>query len=314
MSEMSASGLIDKIVIVLKATVLKLYERLLGVVPNAVASLIILFVGFRIAKWAVKYSGPFVAQTIKRPAMIDITLRSIRYFILATVVTIALSTLGVDLTPLFTAVIASSVIIGIIIAPVVSGYLGGVFLLIDRPYEVGDRIEITDIKLAGYVREIGFRATRILTVDGNLVVIPNTEIAKRNIINYSGEELRTRHELPVSISYESDLEKAKEIMLRAAREVDGVIKKGQLMMIPGVEKELSPQVLIKGFGDNGVDLLLRVWYKDPYYFKKRDSEIYDRVFKGFKEHGIEIPYPHRQFLIKEQAEKMDSILKKGKPE
>ncbi len=307
---MSASSFLDKIAVVLKATVLKLYEKLLGVIPNAIASLIILIVGFRIARWAVRYSGPFVAQTIKRPTLIDLTLKSIRYFILATVVTIALSTLGVDLTPLFTAVIASSVIIGIIIAPVVSSYLGGVFLLVDRPYEVGDMIEIRDVNLRGYVREVGLRATRIMTVDGNLVVIPNTEIAKKNIINYSGEELRTRHELPVSISYESDLGKATEVMLKAAKEVDGVIKKGQLSMIPGVEKELSPQVLIKGFGDNGVDLLLRVWYKDPYYLKRRDSEIYDRILKGFREHGIEIPYPHRELLLKELSEKVDTILKK----
>jgi small-conductance mechanosensitive channel len=308
---MVANSFIDVILSVIKTSFSKLYTELLGIMPRAIVSLIILLIGLRMARWAVRYSGPVVARTIRRPAMIDLTLRSIRYFILATVVTIALSTLGLDLTPLFTAVIASSVIIGIILAPVVSGYLGGLFLMVDRPFEVGDRIEIADLKLSGFVKEIGFRVTRILTTDGNLVVIPNTEIAKKDLINYTAEELRTRRELPITISYESDIETAKKIIIKAVKEVDGVFKRGRITMISGVEKELKPQVLLKGFGDNGVELLIRVWYKDPFYMIKRDSEIYDRIYKGFKEHGIEIPYPHRDLLLKDYIfQKAENILRK----
>ncbi len=310
MSKMVASGLIDKLSLVVKATISELYEETIEVIPKAIGALMVLIVGFRLAKWAVRYSGPVVARTIRREAMIDLTLKSIRYFILATVVTIALSTLGLDLTPLFTAVIASSVIIGIILAPVVSSYLGGVFILLDRPFEIGDRIEIPDLELSGFVTEIGFRVTRILTTDGNLVVIPNTEVARKNLINYSADELRTRRELPVTISYESDIEKAKKIMIKAAREVDGVIKRGSITMIGGVETTIKPQVLNHGFGDNGVNLLLRIWYRDPYYLKKRDSEVYDGIFKDFKDQGIEIPYPHRDLVIKDYIfQKADTILK-----
>jgi len=306
---MVTSNLVDKVSLVLKASILKLYEEILEVIPNAIVSLIILVVGFRMAKWAVRYSGPFVARTIRREAMIDLTLKSIRYFILATVVTIALSTLGLDLTPLFTAVIASSVIIGIILAPVVSSYLGGVFILVDRPFEVGDRIEISDLQLSGFVKEIGFRVTRILTMDGNLVVIPNTEIARKDLINYSAEELRTRRELPVVISYESDIENAKKIMVRAARDVEGVIKRGTMTMIGGVEKTMKPLVLNLGFGENGVNLSLRLWYKDPYFLRKMDSDIYDKIFKEFKEAGIEIPYPHRDLVLKDYIfQKTDDIM------
>ncbi|MFQ5815387.1 MAG: mechanosensitive ion channel family protein [Candidatus Hydrothermarchaeaceae archaeon] len=308
---MTASSFVDTILMVIRATILRLYEEILEVIPKAIVSLIILLVGFRIAKWAVRYSGPIVARAIRRPAMIDLTLKSVRYFILAIVVTTALIALGLDLTPLFTAVIASSVIIGIILAPVVSGYLGGLFLLFDRPFEVGDRIEISDLKLSGFVKEIGFRVTRILTMDGNLVVIPNTEIARKDLINYSAEELRTRRELSVTISYGSDLGKARKVMIKAVKEVDGVFKRGTITMIGGVEKELKPRVLIKGFGDSGVELSLRVWYKNPFYLGKMDSEIYDRIFKYFKEEGIEIPYPHRDLVLKDYIfQKADNILRK----
>ncbi|MEE8168737.1 MAG: mechanosensitive ion channel domain-containing protein [Candidatus Hydrothermarchaeales archaeon] len=308
---MVISTLLAKMTAVAEAVLFRIYEKVVEFIPNLIVAIIILLVGIRLAKWTVRYSGPVIARTIRRPAMIDLTLRSIKYAVIATALMIALSTIGLDLTPLFTAVIASSVIIGIIIAPMVSSYLGGLFILVDRPFEVGDRIEITGLKVAGFVKEIGFRVTRILTTDGNLVVIPNTEIAKKDLINYSAEELRTRRELPVMISYESDLAKAMQIMIKAAKEVDGVIKRGEISMISGVEKVLAPQVLIQGFGDSGIELVLRVWYKNPYYLKKKNSDVYERIFYGFQKEGINIPYPHRDLILKDYIfKKTDNTLEK----
>ncbi len=295
---MVVSTFIAKATTAVGAALSQLYEAIIALIPNVIASVIIILVGMRLAKWAVRYSGPVIARAVRRPSMIDLTLKSIKYLVLVTTLLIALSTLGIDLTPLFTAIIASSVIIGIIIAPVVSSYLGGIFLLVDRPFEVGDRIEIAELKVSGFVTEIGFRVTRIFTMDGNLIVIPNTEVARKNLINYSAEELRTRRDLPVMISYESNLKKATEVMLKAAREVEGVVKRGELSTIQGVERRMKPAVLIQGFGDNGLDLVLRVWYKDPYYLTTRDSEIYTRVFRGFQKEGVEIPYPHRDLTLK----------------
>ncbi len=281
------------------AALTRLYQEIINIIPKLIAALIILYAGSRIARLTVRYSAPVIASTLRRPAIIDLSLRSIKYVVLATAAMIALSTIGVNLTPLFTAVIASSVIIGIIIAPVMSGYLGGIFLLIDRPFEVNDRVEIKNLGISGYVKEIGFRVTRILTTDGNLVVIPNTEIAKMDLINYSAGSPRTRRDLHASISYESDIEVASEIMVKAAKGVRGVIKEGQINMAPGADFDLRPRALITGFGDNGIDMILRVWYEDPYHLTAMDSEIYRRIYKGFQENGIDIPYPHRDVLLKE---------------
>ncbi len=280
----------------------RLYQRIIDIIPNIIAAFVILFVGTRIARLAVRYSAPFIASTVRRPTLIDWSLRGIRYVIIATSLMIALSTVGLDLTPLFTAVIASSVIIGIIIAPVVSSYLGGFFLLIDRPFEVNDRVEIKNLGISGYVKEVGFRVTRILTTDGNLVVIPNTEIAKMDLINYSAGSLRTRRDLAVSISYESDIEVARDVMIKAAKGVKGVVKEGSMTMAPGADLDLRPRALIKGFGADGIDFILRVWYEDPYHLTAMDSEIYKRVYSGFKENGIVIPYPHREVLLRNKPE------------
>ncbi len=311
---MVLEALAGKIANAVLAALSRLYQEIINIIPKLIAALIILYAGTRIARLTVRYSAPVIASALRRPALIDLSLRSIKYLVLATAVMIALSTVGVNLTPLFTAVIASSVIIGIIIAPVMSGYLGGIFLLIDRPFEVNDRVEIKNLGISGYVKEIGFRVSRILTTDGNLVVIPNTEIAKMDLINYSAATLKTRRDLPVSISYESDVEVASEVMIEAAKSVEGVIKEGEFTMAPGVNIDLKPRALIKGFGDNGIDMILRVWYEDPFRLRGTDSEIYSKIFNGLQENGIEIPYPHRDVLFRESKpadEKLTESKRRG---
>lgn len=288
-------------------------DTAITLMPKLIFALIIILVGRRISKYAVKYSGPIVARTFKRPDIIKMALRSIRYTIFLIAILIALDVLGVSLTPLLAGAGIAGIIIGVTVAPVVSSYLAGIFLIVDKPFEVGDRIEFLGMEpsLIGYVEEIGFRVSKIRTLEGNLVVLSNSGIADKDIVNYSSEDVRTRVELPVGISYESDLDKAIEIMVNAARETKGVILEGKIN-IGGVEYQLKPQVLIKGFGESSLDLFLRVWFKNPYYPKRRTSLIYKKVFEEFKNQGIEIPYPHQDLVIKDYVFKGLSKSFKGK--
>lgn len=280
-----------------KTEISSITAAVVSYIPKILLTLIIILAGARLAKYAVSYSGPVVSRSLRRPALINITLRSIRYTVLFVATVVALSTLGVNLAPLLATAGIAGIIIGVAVAPVVSGYLAGIFLIIDRPYEIGDRIEIRDIGITGYVNEMGFRVTRIMTVEGNLVVIPNSLVATKNLINYSAEDIRTRKELPVGIAYESDLNKAIRIMTSAANETEGVVKEGYKSM-SGVEYSLEPQVYVTGYGESSLNLILRVWFKDPYYTTRRTSEIYKKIFEEFKKNNIEIPYPHRDLVVK----------------
>lgn len=283
-----------------KTEISSITASVIGYIPRILLSLIIILVGARLAKYAVNYTGPVVSRSLRRPALINITLRSIKYTVLFIAVLVALSTLGINLAPLLATAGIAGVIIGVAVAPVVSGYLAGIFLIVDRPYEVGDRIEIKDVGVTGYVNEIGFRVTRIMTVEGNLVVIPNSLVVTKNVINYSAEDIRTRKELPIGIAYESDLSKAIEIMINAANETEGVVKEGYKSM-SGVEYSLEPQVYVTGYGDSSLNLVLRVWFKDPYYTTRRISGIYKKIFEDFNKNNIEIPYPHRDLVVKEDV-------------
>lgn len=297
---MNLSGIVETVVGSIKGVLLNFAGSAIAYSPKIIVAFIITLIGLYFSKYAVRYAGPVVARTLKRTALIDITLRSIRYGVLFITILMVFSILGINLTPLLAGAGIAGIVVGITLAPVISGYLAGIFLLADRPYEVGDRIAIVDMKIEGYVREIGFRVSKILTTDGNLIVIPNNIIVNKDLVNYSAEDLRTRKELPISISYESDLEKAIEIMKDVAKETEGVITEGYVEMA-GNEYSMAPQVFLMGFGDNGLDLLLRVWMKDPFRPKRRISGIYTRIFDRFKKKGIEIPYPHRDLVLKKDT-------------
>ncbi|MFQ5887756.1 MAG: mechanosensitive ion channel family protein [Candidatus Hydrothermarchaeales archaeon] len=270
--------------------------------PRIILASLLLWVGWRVSKIAVKRSGPIVARTIRRPALIRQVLKLIQYlvFFLFLMAVLDILLLLKYFTPVLAGAAVLSVVVGFAIAPLVSSYLSGFFVLSDRPYEIGDRIEVlgTDPPIKGYIEDVAMRFTRIRTLDNNILTVPNSSMLEKVLINYTTQDKRTRVELPIGISYESNLDKAIEIMGGVAKETTDVIRRGE-KNIGGIEYTMAPRVLVEGYGDSSIDLLLRVWVKDPFHLKTIKSSIYQRVFEEFKKNNIKIPYPHRDVIIKE---------------
>lgn len=286
----------------------QLTEEIINLLPvligKTILAIIVLYIGIRISKWAVQVSGRPIAKTLRNPSAIKMVLKTIRYIILLLTLLVILGIYGiwVDMTALGLSVGIASVVLGIILAPIFTRYLAGIFIVSDRPYTVGDFIEILDANIIGYVEEIEWRCTKIKTVDNKIVVAPNVNMIDKNIINYSAEDLRVRVEVPVTITYESDFELAKKIMSETTLSVEGVVKEGSLSIM-GVEYYLSPKALVLKFGDNGIEMILRYWMERPYKPKIVQDEVMSRVFKAFKENNIGIPYPHRHVLFDESTSK-----------
>lgn len=183
--------------------------------------------------------------------------------------------------------------IGFAAKDTLSNLIAGVLLLIDRPFEVGDRIEVwsapANSATWGDVIDIGLRATRIKTTDNIVIVIPNNEIMMRDIINYTTitDEIRVR--IPIGIAYDADVKKAKEIIIKISLELEWVMK------------EPAPKIVVKTFGDSAVNLEARIWISDPRKRMDTISYITDRVKEEFQEEGIEIPYPKRDIYIKREV-------------
>lgn len=214
----------------------------------------------------------------------------VRFVVIALGVLVGLQTMGVDITP----VLAGAGVLGLAISlaakDTLSNLIAGILLILDRPFQVGDRIELwnapSETGTWGDVVEIGLRATKIRNPDNLLVVIPNNEIMKRDIVNYTASGSHIRLRIPIGIAYDADIEKAREAILEAAREVSGV------------KERPAPIVILRSFGESSIDLQLRVWIDNARDRRAVADEITERVKRRFDERGIEIPYPKRDLYLR----------------
>jgi small-conductance mechanosensitive channel len=213
--------------------------------------------------------------------------------LLATAIIIALDLLGINVVPFIAGAGVAGVAIGFAAKDTLSNLIAGILLIIDRPFEVGDRIEVWSAPAGtatwGDVIDIGLRATKIKTTDNIVIIIPNNEIMVRDIINYTTITEKIRLRINIGIAYDADMQTAKDIILKVA---DSAV---------WVAKEPPPVVVVRNFGDSSVDLQLRVWIDDARKRMRTISYITDRVKTVFDEQGIEIPYPKRDIYIKGKA-------------
>ena len=216
--------------------------------------------------------------------------KAVRFVIVTLGVVLALSELGINVTPLLAGAGVMGLALSLAAKDTLSNLIAGVLLIVDRPFQVGDRIELwtapNETGSWGDVIEIGLRATKIRNPDNLVIVVPNNQIMQRDITNYtmSGEDIRLR--IPFSVAYDSDIDRAKELLVGIANAVDGV--KG----------DPEPIVIARGFGPSEVKLELRVWILDARARRRIADEISERALRAFAEAGVEIPYPRRELYIR----------------
>ena len=210
--------------------------------------------------------------------------------ILTTGILLALDTIGLNIMPFVAGAGVAGIAIGFAAKDTLSNLIAGILLIIDRPFEIGDRIEVwsapNNSATWGDVIDIGLRATKIQTTDNIVIVIPNNEIMKRDIINYTAITKEIRVRIPIGIAYDADVDKAKEVIKNIGLELDWVMRNPE------------PKIVVKSFGDSAVNLEARIWISDPRKRMDTISYISDRVKDAFQKEGIEIPFPKRDIYIK----------------
>ncbi|QLG47739.1 mechanosensitive ion channel family protein [Natrinema halophilum] len=276
-------------------------EMLPGDVPpdviELVLALVVLVVGWYLSKLAVRFAGRTVARRIERPSVTRTVLRGVRLAVFLWAGTIAAGIIGVGNTQILLSVTVISAVVAIVLAPLVGSLINGLYVLADRPYEIGDMIEVTDAGHRGFVEDITIRYTKIFTLQNSFIVIPNSEIHARDVINYSAEDERTRISVGFEITYESDLEAARRAAERAARNVDNVISGGPDIRIGSARYVAAPNCLIREYGDHGVVLDVYFWIKHPYKQAVARSAVQEAIGTRFAELDVEFAYPHRHHVF-----------------
>lgn len=204
----------------------------------------------------------------------------IKIFLITFAFLIALNSTGIDLTALAVFGGALGVGLGFGLQKVVSNFISGMILLLDRSIKPGDVIEIGETY--GSINSLAARYTSVITRDGTEFLIPNEDMITQQVINWTHSHSNVRRRIPISVAYESDLVRALEILKEAANNHTRVLKYPE------------PRSLLKGFGDNGVDLELRMWISDPQNgVSNVSSDVMLEIWDKFHEEGIEFPFPQR---------------------
>lgn len=159
--------------------------------------------------------------------------------------------------------------------------ISGFLILLDRPYRIGDRVELPESGIVGDVVDIGLRTTRILTLDYRMVVVPNSQIANNIIMNHAYPDPTLRVDLPVGVAYGSDIRQVKAVLLTAIRRVEGV------------QQARQPDVIFDSFGESAVNLEMRCWINAYADKPKMIDRINESAYNALYAAGIEIPFPQR---------------------
>ncbi|PKP91119.1 MAG: mechanosensitive ion channel protein MscS [Alphaproteobacteria bacterium HGW-Alphaproteobacteria-16] len=188
--------------------------------------------------------------------------------------------LGIDLTSLAVFSGAMGLAVGFGLQKTVGNLIAGIILLMDRSIKPGDVIVVGDS--FGWVNKIGVRAVSVITRDGKEHLIPNENLMTQEVENWSFSDRNVRVRIPVGIAYESDVKLAQRLMLEAAMES------------PRVLDSPRPNVWLASFGDYALEHEILAWISDPEGgVGNVKSDVLNRLWVKFQEHGIEIPFPQQ---------------------
>jgi len=211
-----------------------------------------------------------------------------RVFLITLAFLVAVDAVGIDLTTFAVFGGALGVGIGFGLQRITSNFISGFILVLDRSIKPGDVISVgANEAKYGWVQELRARYVVVRDRDGVERLIPNENLITSEVINWSYTDKNTRVRLPVSISYDDDPEQAMALLVEAARASSRVID------------DPAPVARLLHFGDNGVELELRVWISDPENgIGNVRTDINLAIWRAFKAAGITIPYPQRDVHIK----------------
>jgi small-conductance mechanosensitive channel len=190
-----------------------------------------------------------------------------------------LSHFQVNITAMVTTLGIGSLAVALAAQNALEDTISGFLIMIDRPYRIGDRIELLDLDTWGDVVDVGLRSTRIRTRDNRMVVVPNSQIGKSLVVNYAYPNDQYRLQIHLGVAYGTDIEHARKVMVDAVKGVNGVLP------------DRPVEALFLEFGDSALIFRVR-WWLDSYVDTRR---MFDRVnsalYNALKNENIQLPFP-----------------------
>ncbi len=211
--------------------------------------------------------------------VLNLLVRLSRIVIVVISFTILLAHFGINVTLIAAALGFGGLALSLAARDTIADIIAGIIILVDRPFRIGDEIEIKGLGTSGDVVNIGLRTTQILTSDNRMVIVPNSTISENELINYTYPEPRYRVQTHVAIAYDTPIETTRRLIHDTVRQIEGILP------------DKPVDVLYHEMGDSAMIFRVR-WWIESYSGRRR---ITDRVHTALQEAldaaGIEMPYP-----------------------
>lgn len=253
----------------------KILDNLRGAVPRIAFAAVVLIVGFLVVKLLVKILKKALRRFELDPSLIGFFMKATNIVLFVVLILCVLAILGVPTTGMIAAMSAAAVAVSLALKDSLSNIAQGILLLISHPFATGDFVEVGGV--SGSVIEVDMLQTTLRTPDNRKVIIPNSQVATSEIINYSSEEER-RVEVIFPVSYKDDVEKAKALILK-------IVEKHPLV---DREKD-APFARVSAYNESSVSITCRAWCNTKDYWAVY-FDLLEQVRVEFTNAGINIPY------------------------
>lgn len=207
----------------------------------------------------------------------------IKYCILVLSVAIGLQILGLNLSVLIAGSAALLVGIGLGLQNLFSDFVSGIILLVDSSVKVNDVIEVNG--LVCKVQDINLRTTTVLTRDDNYIILPNTDLTRNQLINWTHNHIASRFEVTVGVDYTSDINAVMKLLQEAASQQKGVLK------FPVAFARFT------NYGESSLNFSVFFWTEEIFGAEHIKGNIRQKIFELFKANNITIPFPQRVLHI-----------------
>ena len=250
------------------------YDWFISILPNLISAIIIFGLGWWLTKLICKLFIKGMKRSKADDTVISFLSQIINVILKIMIVICVLSTLGIDVTTLITAIGAAAVTIGLALKDSLANVASGTLIIVNKKFKTGDYIETEGLQ--GEVVKIEMMYTTLRTYDNKEIMIPNSRLTNNNITNYFVREER-RVDIVVPIAYNEDIDKAKSIITNVICSDDRVIK------------DKNNKVFVKTMNESSVDLTVWIWCKSEDYWNVL-ADMQERIKKTLDENNISIPF------------------------
>ncbi len=286
----------------LKTSFLLTWNNLIAQVPNILAAVVIVALGILLSNLISKLFQKAVARRTHDPLMTNFLTKAVKTCLSLIVILFALNIAGLGgiAAGLLTAAGASAIVIGFAFKDIGENFISGVILSFNRPFNVNDTVGIGTI--FGKIKSMEFRYTKLKTFDGRDVYIPNSDIIKNAVFNYT-EDGFLRMDFVVGIAYEEVIEEAEALILSTLRSTDGVVE----------DDEHENFVVAEELAASTVNLRVYFWVKTIEYRKqslKIKSDVVSNVKDAIVKNGMNMPADIQEIKLYGSQTSIPVVIKK----